>query len=387
MRWINLIFFIMILFSNSCIDPFIPETSRYVDMLFIECLLSDDPTAQSSLLISKAAPLRTAEYENKPLKPEAVSGANAFIVSDHGETLPFSERTAGSYQLTEDFMPVRGHQYQLVVIVENNTYTSDFEHLIPSPPIDTISFKPSIDKTGETGEILKGYRFFISTHEPEATPRFYRWSLDATFQYQVPYVATHIWDGNQTLAGSNNMFITCWKTKTIPGIYIANTTGLSENRVTEVPLNFEFQYGDELSTRYSLRAKQHAISETAYRFWENLDKLVNQTGGLYENQPFRMEGNMHCLSDSTQFVAGIFEISGVSEARTFVNRPSEFPIYPERCYMDTVGTDNYPWYRVPIGAYLTYNKVADVYLIARERCYDCRERGGTIKRPPFWKFE
>ena len=142
--------------------------------------------------------------------------------------------------------------------------------------------------------------------------------------------------------------------------------------------------GDELSMRYSLNVRQYKISQSAMTFWENIDQLINQTGSLYQTQPYQVQGNIRCNSDSSYYVAGIFEIAGVSTLRVFVDKPVEFPVVPVRCLLMTVGVD-IPWYMLPAGSYVTEDIASKSFLTATPSCYDCRLRDGTLEKPPFWK--
>jgi hypothetical protein len=371
------------LFTSSCVDRFFPETARYNEVLFIECLISDDTTATQVVKISVSAPIATEDSAKMIYKPRGAKGAQALISSPDG-FFKCRETAAGIYELPADFKVKTGKSYQLQVFYNDRFFESDYQELRPSPPIDSISYRHVVQKLSEDGEIVDGYRFFASTHGSGDGPSFYRWTLDATFLYTVPYNATHIWDGIKTNPASNKLLRTCWKSKDVSGMYLAKTTGLSENRVIEAPLNFESQYGDELSIRYSLNVRQYSISQSAMSFWENVDKLINKTGSLYETQPYQVQGNIRCTSDSTWYVAGIFEIAGVSTLRVFVDQPTEFPVIPVRCILMTVGED-IPWYVLPAGSFVTEDMIKKSFLTATPSCYDCRLRDGTLEKPLFWR--
>ncbi len=381
MQWNKIILLACALLTASCVDRFIPETTGYDEVLFIECLVSETHQYHS-LKISIAAPVVTEEGDKLTYKPRGVSDAQAWIIDSDAKTYPFSANGIGIYWCQEGFIPVPGKSYKLVVNHDGNTFESDYQQLKSSPPINSISFRQVVEKRSETGEVMDGYRFYVSTHEEGTEPSYYRWTADATFQYTVPYIATHIWTGSKTVTASNKLIRTCWKSKEIAGNYTAKTTGLTENKIIETPLNFESQYGDELSIRYSLNVTQYRISESAMRFWENVDKLINQTGSLYETQPFRIEGNIHCTNDPSFYVTGIFELAGESSMRVFVDKPEAFPVIPVRCLLLVVGTD-VPWYRLPAGTWVTEDSPGH-FLTATPSCYDCQLRDGTLEKPPFW---
>ncbi len=384
MRLNKFILFALMALTASCVDRFIPETTGYDKVLFIECLLSNDTTIRPIVNISLTAPVVSQAGGKLTYVPEKVSGAIVKIVCSDSTVALFPQFDAGTYRADQGYKLVTGKSYKLIAVIDNKTYESDFQKLNECPPIDSISCKHVLQKRSEDGQIIEGLRFYLSNHTPETGPSFYRWTMDATFRYQAPYLASHIWTGRTTLGATNRLVRDCWKTKTINGIYIGNTRGLTENRVLEAPLNFESQYGDELTIRYSLNVKQYNIPESAMNFWENVTKLVNETGTLYETQPFRIEGNIRCTTDPTVYVAGIFEVAGMSTLRIFVDRPTTFTIYPLECFLQQVGTRDFPWYRLPSGSYVT-EQSPNVFMTANQACYDCQLRIGTLYKPPFWK--
>jgi hypothetical protein len=365
MRSNKIILLICTLLAASCVDRFIPVTARYDQTLFIECLIADGANL-ATVKISLSAPIATEESDSITYKPNGVSGAQARILCTDGKEYFCAENLPG-YYTAMDFKALPGQSYKLVVNYGGNTFESDFQEMKPCPPIDSISHKPVVQKLSESGEVVDGYRFYASTHDSAEGASYYRWTLDATFIYTVPYIASHIWDGRNTTVASNKLVRTCWKSKEISGIYISKSAGLAENRVIEAPLNFESQSGDELSIRYSLNVRQYAISQSAFEFWENIQKLVSQTGSLYQTQPSRILGNIRCTTDPAVAVTGIFE----------------FPVIPVRCLLLTVGVD-IPWWRLPAGSYVTMDYQSNSFLTATPSCYDCRLRDGTLEKPPFW---
>lgn len=382
MRLSSLFIFISLI-TVSCIEPFMPETTSYDDVLFIEARITDDYRMPPLVKISRTAPIgsdqASADYP--------VSGADVYILSSDGSEYPFYESLSGEYLPVDiNFSGEAGKSYKLILYHGGNTYESGFEELLISPPIDSITAAPGTEKRSETGDPVQGLQFYVSTHSDDPPPSYYRWMLDATFKYKVPFIASHIYDGSSPVYFDSRDIINCWKSYDINNIFISGTEGLTENAIVKAPLNFADQYGDELSLRYSLHVKQLRISRQAYEFWSDLDKLTNQTGGLYESQPFRLEGNIRCSSDPLVNVTGIFEVAGVSESRAFFSRPSEFEILTLNCEMVEVGTESMPWSRLSPGDYLFFMEgFPSAYYTSRIECFDCLSRGGTSEKPSFWE--
>lgn len=384
MRLSNILL-IILAFVSACTESFIPETSEYDDVLFIEAQVTNDPTTIPHVLISKSLPVATQETDPPPRSSAMVSGASVTIHCDDGNEYIFSENEPGRYiPLDPLFIGEPGKSYSLTVVYDNQTYESSNEILRTSPPVDSLSREAVREKISDTGEAVYGLRFFAHTHDEYAEPSYYRWDLDATFRYIIPLFSTHRWINKKVVFSENTDVMVCFSDKFIDGIFVSSTEGLERN-VVNAPLHFESQYGDKLSDTYSLHAKQLKISERTYKFWDDLSKLIYETGGLYETQPFRLEGNISCTSNPDINIIGIFEVAGVAERRDFFFMPKEFEILRLRCEYIRVGSEDLPWDQLKEGAFLL-EEMPGEFWSERPTCFDCQERGGTVIKPPFWEL-
>jgi hypothetical protein len=382
------ILILILIFASSCVELFVPETSEYEDVLFIEALVTNDSLVPPHVLISKTLPItiRNSEHINRTLSK--ISGASVTILCDDGNSYDFIETDYGIYAPADPlFTGENDKSYKLAVSYNGQTFESDYELLRISPPIDSLTSDLVQAQETDIDDNVYGLRFFASTHDDNSEESYYRWLLNATYSYSVPHNSTHKWLEGEIVNFDNYDLIKCYKDKNISGLYVSTTEGLAENKVIEAPLNFESQYGDELSQIYSLHAKQLRISEPAYKFWFELNKLIYETGGLYETQPFRLSGNIECVTDQKLSVIGIFEVAGVSEAREYFFRPPEINIYTVPCQLWMVGTEALPWDRLWEGAFLILQGPPDYYVTSYDnRCFDCTLRGGTTEVPPFWEY-
>jgi hypothetical protein len=385
MRLSNVIitFFVMVVFASSCIEPFTPGTSDYDEMLLIEGLITDNPMVPARVTISKTISLDRNYLGNYWFG----SGAMVLVVCDDGNVYPFTETYAGNYvDIANALEPEAGKLYKLTV--QTNTgeiFESDFESYKPSPPIDSITFTPEEKKISELDVREEGLQFYANSKSIDGEPVYLRWMLDATYTYSVPLYSEYIWNGETLEEYHNDEFRVCWKNENIGGIFIGNSYGMAQNRVADAPLNFVSQFGDQLMIKYSLHAFQLSISESSYRFWYDLNQMINETGGLYETQPFRLEGNIRCTSDPDVNVIGVFEVAGVSELRVFAPRPTEFRVYSTyHCHNDTIGGELLPWSKVRPGSYV-FEPDEGLFITSADFCFICTLNGGTIVRPPFWE--
>jgi hypothetical protein len=394
-RKIRLVILLFILLQ-SCIEPFMPETAKYDYNIFIEALVTDEFGMLPEVSISSTIPLNTSKADDVASKPDTMLNAEVILLCDDGTEYKFDkpERSApnSKYKLSDpNFSAEPGKSYKIIIYLDGEVFESDFETLKESPAIDSIGYKVKTMKLAEDGITVEGYQFLVSNHSNESGPFYYRWLLDATYSYITYYDSDYKWDmyKQRLIPYVTNDGGVCWKDKNIRGIYISSTERLSENAIIKAPLNFESQYGDELTTRYSLHVKQLAISKESYIFWNEVNKMVYQSGGLFEKQPFKITGNITCTSNPDLSVIGIFEVAGVSEFREFFNRPTEFQVQGYKCKPDTIDNEKLPLVNLDHGAYVFDVEISPLNIIkltSSPGCFECIGRGGSNKTPPFWEF-
>lgn len=373
----------IIVTGYSCIDPYTPDTFDYDEMLMIEGIIYDDPSMEARVTISRNIPLdRSEDYTYE-------TGAVVSIECDDGTIFAFDEAAPGIYKNPGmPIVPETGRRYRLrVETADQRIFASGYEPYIPASPIDSITWEPEINKSSEIGYWEEGYRFYANATGIDNKTIYLRWLLDATYNYSSPISTEHIWDGTEVSMYSGSEWTYCWKDIDVPGIFLGNSAGMTENNVLDARLNFVSQYGDLLMLKYSLNVIQLSISESAYQFWYDLKKMIDDSGGLYETQPFRLRGNVSCISDPGVQVTGIFEVAGVTKTRVFVPRPTEFNIYSwNNCELDTVGTPELPWDDIPAGTFVTeLDPNEEIYATTSQLCYVCTLRGGTNIKPAFWE--
>ncbi|MFO7851506.1 MAG: DUF4249 domain-containing protein [Bacteroidota bacterium] len=383
-----ILFILFIISVTSCIEPFIPDTAKYDNSIYIEALITDDPDLPPVVKMGSNIPLRTKVDDNNTSDANVIDGAEVFIICDDGNEYQLTSLKPGVYEAIDPvFTGEEGKSYKIMIYYGQEVYESGFVKLKSAPEIDSISYKVDERKVADDAFASKGYNFLVSTHDDSPDPSYYRWIAKATFYYYLPYESDFIYNPPYGLQPYDNSDVKeCWETKNIPGIFIGGTEGLTENSIVEAPLHFESQYGDELTFRYRLHIRQLAITSESYYFWEDLDKLINQTGGLYETQPFRLQGNIFCSTNPSSNVTGIFEVAGVSEKVKYFNKPDEFPVTGYICGTVEVGTEENPWIAIDGGTIIMYDEKNNRYFTSDALCFDCTLRGGTTERPAFWEF-
>jgi len=372
---------------QQCVEPFTPEINRYSDLLVVDGTLTDE-LGRQVITVS-----RTSDYSGGRFIPE--NGCTVTVQDDQGNIFPFERKGRGRYEAEFYQGDLQyGRAYMLRVIAnDGEVFESNYQTLTPAPPIDSVTAVYEPKATVENPDGLKGYQFFVSTSDPTGNTRFYRWSMEETWEYHAPFTLYAMWDGEWhfDFAFPDDRS-RCWKTMDVPGIFTGTTRDISEDILKNVKLNYVSTQSDRLKWRYSLLVREYALSAEAYEFWNGLQKQTQETGGLYELQPYMIKGNITCTSNPGETALGFFSASGVSKKRVFVYPPSDFVSEPP-CVGDTINARN-PIEDYPESAYPVYlyeiqqptGGVAHQLAAAERRCFDCLERGGTNIRPDFWVY-
>ncbi len=356
---------ILIILANSCINEFEPEIAESTRVLVVEGLLTDQPVANRVKLSSSMIP-------GEMLVPVPVSGAHVRIQDDQGNTHILTEKEPGCYYTDPSlFKGIPGRKYALFLDTFMGDCASPYCELVPGPPIDSVYYEKVLIKTSELGLPVEGCQIYVDTHDQADSSRFFRWDYIETWIFKLPYDVT------------NNI---CWRTVGSERIYLANTTYLAEPRISRFPLiRIPTETDDRLQEKYSVLVNQYSLNEDEFRYWEKIEKIAQQSGGLYDVTPMTIEGNMRRLEDPSEKVLGYFRVSAVSSQRIFIDDVFKgFKDPYKSCPYETL-----PIYRAVLGLGESFwviiidNDLQIKVITDQLRCADCTTRGTTVK-PDFW---
>lgn len=357
---------------SSCITQFIPQTNEDKKLLVVEGLITNLPDT-NIIFLSESLPLGTKASSNP------VSGCIVTISDDLGNSYDFTETSPGKYVTSPSkFQGITGRFYTLHIIrtgADNNSkYESSPVEMKYDPPIDSLYYERSVfnEINGISSE--EGCQVYLNTHDPTNQAQFYRWEYSETWELILPYTVP------------NKI---CWVTSKSDIINIKSTTILEKATIRRYPVNFISNETDRLRVKYSILVKQYSLNEDEYQYWEKLQNITEQVGGLYDMIPSSIPSNIYNTENPNEKVLGYFSVSGATSKRLFIeeNFAGIFNLYTDvYCIEDTIFNDepipslnSFVWvivdHPIPPPPYkvITRNK----------GCYDCTLRGTTIK-PDFW---
>ena len=314
--------------------------------------------------------------------------ARVSIESSTNESFPLAEVADGRY--TSDVLHLNPtSKYRLRIITQNGKeYLSDYVTARSTPPIDSVNWRMDGDRM----------RFYVNAHDPSGNTRYYRWEYDETWEIKSYYYSRFIYVvSNNTVR--DRVFPAedvskGWKFNNSTNIFLASSARLQSDVIFEAPLTAIEQGNEKLSVRYSILVRQYALDKKGYEFYDLMKKNTEDIGGVFDVQPTEIQGNIHCVTDPKELVIGYVSASTVTENRIFISA-SDLPFswrYVEYCpyYMVANQPDSFrlyfqsQYYSPYDGVYSPATGALVGYLSALPGCVDCKYRGASLTKPPYW---
>jgi hypothetical protein len=355
----------------GCITQFIPETDESSDILVVEGLITDQ-NRTNRIKISKTMPLGNI------VSPKPVKGCVVTITDENNRSYNLREYPDGTY--STDSTRFRGHvggRYTLWINTGGRSYISTTMVMLPVPPVDSLYYeRVVITESNEYGNREEGCQIYLDTYDPGKQCLYYRWDFAETWEIKIPYNVKN-WR--------------CWINRSSDEIHIKNTSIYDQAKVTKYPILFVTNKTDRLKEKYSILVKQYSLSQDEYNYWEKLQNVYENVGGLYDVTPMAIPSNIHNPYNNNEIVLGYFSVSAIAEKRIFIDEQfAGMPYLYNNCPADTIWGGSY----VPIeglNSYVwviednTYNPGNPYRVITYSKeCADCTTRGTSV-RPSFWQ--
>ncbi|MGN6248787.1 MAG: DUF4249 domain-containing protein, partial [Ginsengibacter sp.] len=355
----------VVLLDFGCKIPYYPPVNgSQANYLTVEGFIRSD--SETVVMLSYTRTISRWDSASRIFE----SGASVMVEDDHGDFYKLKEKIPGVYTLD----PVSfdsTFRYRLHFFTrDGKEYASDFVPFKVAPPIDSIDW----------GEKLGGVEIYVSTHDPQNKSRYYRYKYMESWEFHSRYVSQYIYDSGVIRERlPEEQVHVCWKSDTLKNINIGTTENETDDVLYHQPLIFIPDHDIKFSVLYSVYVSQYAMDSSAYIFWQRIKKNTEKSGSVFDAQPVRLTGNVHCISDTSEKVIGFIGAGSVTHKRIFIQN-NLFPGWnlPNDCFPILIGQGNvveatsvgyYIGSRVGPGQYLGY------YL----DCANCAVRGSTQK--------
>jgi hypothetical protein len=364
---------ILLFLLYGCVTEFVPEVMEEEELLVVEGLITDQPGI-NTIKLSKSLPVGQ-KSDARPM-----TGCMVTLSDDLGNVYPLNETAAGTYvtdSITFKGTVGRFYTLQIATNEDNNslTYESSPMEMKPVPPVDSVYYeKKAIEEPYENFKGIDACEIYLDTYDPENRCRYFRWDFSETWVLRLLFPVENI---------------KCWISDKSNTIDIKNTTSLEESRIVRHPVAYISNVTDRLKTKYSILVNQYSLNEDEYLFWERLQNLTVQVGGLYDIIPSSIPSNLRCIEKPDEKVLGYFSVSAKKSKRIFIQDTFEGII---NAYNDCITDTIYGDYDPP-ELYISLWPLIDhppqfgsprMRVLSDDKgCADCTVRG-TTEKPDFW---
>ena len=223
--------------------------------------------------------------------------------------------------------------------------------MFPVPPIDTVYYEKGEEISGSLGESLKGIKIYLNSGSATGMNKFFRWTFEETWKFFLDnpprYQCTILDDTDLFFEEVPVVKETCWKNNKSGNIVTNSILAGQPEYINKQEIQFIApSKSDRLTHQYSILVKQFSISEKEYDFWNNLKKVSETGGDIFNSQPYPVISNIHNVNDANEMVLGYFEVSAVSQKRIFITAheldPLNLPHYKSACTEYVKSPDDWP---------------------------------------------
>jgi hypothetical protein len=370
----------------GCVDP-VPLTSiHHEQVIAIEGYITSDFMPQQ-IKISTTSPLGTRRFV--PVNEAAVT-----IQDQVGNTYPAYESSPGVY-LTTPFAGTVGRSYSLHITTKGGeTYKSDEVVLKDVPNIGSIyAIYPSPEPYASDG-----IQIYVDSPDPAHLTSFYRWEYEYTYEIQTPLISRLEWLGGNSVNVRSMPVDRCWPSDTSRNILIQDNSHLAQSGVKAFPIKFIPADGRDLAVKCSILVRQYPLDEVMYRYWNQIRKVNETQGTLFDIQPGPVQGNVRSTSNPDETVLGFFDAGVVKTKRAFFV-PHDFAKagFIPVDYFGVCNSINPAFVAFDkIGAYMSVSSATTAivtagvdqngpyYVVWPKTCTDCTREGPNIM-PDFWQ--
>ncbi len=351
----------------GCITDYTPtDINEQSDLLVIESTITNGTThvkiSQSVGLLDYISLSKT--IENATVYVETEDG-NIKLQGRHIEN--------GNYEVETGNLNM-GAKYRLRITADGKEYASSYLAPLVTPEIDSIFWTKQ--QQGDPVYIN------VSTHNAKDQSRYYRWSYQENWEIKAEMFANAARiDGRIIyfdLVSSNNRYY-CWSKDVSNTLLLESSEKLSENVISRKRLKEISPSNSRFSSLYHILVSQVSLRQEAYNYFSNLQKNVEQTGGIFSSMPSESKGNISCLSDPDLPVIGYVEVATTTQKELYI--PHSDGLYESSSYCYSQITEDS---EIGGNEILNYMPPPGSTTYAPARCVNCLVFPYSTKDKPSW---
>jgi len=297
---------------STCVDPFDPDIDGEGRKLVVDGLITNLPDAYTVRLTY------SEPYNNDSLTLP-VTNATVYITDDLNKRFDLSYTRQGNYVTdTTKFQGEAGKTYTLHIRTpDGKTYESQPEKMQAAPKIDTI-FARFVEQADSRNVKTRYFEAYLRTTDPSDVQNFYQWR---TAHYKLLEWCAEIYEFRLSTIFLYYccQYVPCWDILRCRGndcVQVENDAYFNGNTFEYYIARIPFDSKED----YFLSVDQLALSESTYRYWNTINKQLNNTGGIFDVPPAAAIGNVANVNDPNEIVLGIFNVAGATRKGVHLER-------------------------------------------------------------------
>jgi hypothetical protein len=322
-----LILFMMIL--NGCIDEISLDTEFTDNQLVVQGSIHNGPGPYAIQLGL------TRPDANVPLP---LNDAVIELIDSNDNRVSFFEIEPGRYLTAdESFRGEKGETYYIeIVLPDGRSYSSEPETMPQQSASSTVhpepGFRPEQTASGGTRDVAV---VFISadTDLPEhGDPVFLKWSVEGVYSYrETQYPGPFARQAN-----------TCYITEIInpQNILLFSGSQSGSGQIKNQLLTEVRVIQHKFFIRYYFNVITASITEKRFKYWQNVDEMINQSGTIFDVPPATAAGNIKNNAQNGLPALGYFEAAVRDTSREFVTSFDFTFFIPNPCALTRI--DRHP---------------------------------------------
>ncbi len=328
---INPIYFLALaLFVYSCTEKFYPEIDENVSVLIVDGKITNGIGSCEVRLF------RTVKFIDKfDLKPEI--DATVILHDNQNRTEILTEHEPGIYRNSSLIIEGEvGSSYWIEILTLSGDKYESSPELMPAAFEISPLYGEEIEVITNNSSKREGIRIYFNAKNNDNTSTHIRWEYRESYEWHSPFI--------NAKPQSENPSRICYPVNNFSQISVFDASKLTLKEVNHLPTSTVYNNEIKFLHNYLIDMRVYAISKQNYVFWENMKKLHQSNGNLYDVVPANIKGNIETCSDNCQ-VLGYFEASSVRKMqRTFNSNDfsMKFSVFPDECEEFTVSKYSAP---------------------------------------------
>jgi len=303
---------------TNCLDEIdLAQGARLPDGIVFQGRINAGVDGEPSDVRVRLERLFIAQESNRP---SVVVTATVVLENTEGQTLTLPY-VNGAYRATipnndPNFRVEAGVGYRIRVNTrEGEAYETEYD-VLPAPLAveDVRAVRGFVEVENAVGVLVDEPVFLFDVTAPVAYPNgdptFLRWTLERTYK---------VTDDPTIRPFDMNDPKPCYVTRAFEGgdLILFSSLESTADRVENFPLtaqqiNFEFAEG------YAMTIFQEAISEEAFRYFNQVDQIASRESSLFEPPAGPVVGNAYDVNGNTENVFGFFYATNRTFDRVFI---------------------------------------------------------------------